>query len=59
MLASLRAKAAALLASPGLSPLTRAQYRLQSEWLVGDVFLKNAYFSVDVGKNAISLAKLV
>ena len=23
---------------------------------VGDVFLKNAYFSVDVGKNAISLA---
>lgn len=29
------------------------------EWLVGDVFLKNAYFSHDVGKNAISLAKLV
>jgi len=30
-----------------------------TEWLVGDVFLKNAYFSVDVGKNAITLAKLV
>lgn len=28
------------------------------EWLVGDVFLKNAYFSVDVGKNQISLATL-
>jgi len=31
----------------------------QNEWLVGDVFLKNAYFSTDVGKNSISLAKLV
>lgn len=30
-----------------------------TEWLVGDVFLKNAYFSTDVGKNEISLAKLV
>jgi len=30
-----------------------------TEWLVGDVFLKNAYFSTDVGKNQISLAKLV
>lgn len=29
------------------------------EWLVGDVFLKNAYFSHDVGKNTVSLAKLV
>lgn len=28
------------------------------EWLVGDVFLKNVYFSHDVGKNAITLAKL-
>ena len=26
---------------------------------VGDVFLKNAYFSTDVTKNQISLAKLV
>ena len=29
------------------------------EWLVGDVFLKNAYFSVDEDKNTVSLAKLV
>jgi hypothetical protein len=30
-----------------------------TQWLVGDVFLKNAYFTTDVGKNALSLAKLV
>ncbi|KAF7292744.1 Acid protease [Mycena indigotica] len=30
-----------------------------TQFLVGDVFLKNAYYSTDVGKNAISLAKLV
>lgn len=30
-----------------------------TEWLVGDTFLKNAYFSTDVSKNTISLAKLV
>ncbi|KAF8591109.1 aspartic peptidase A1 [Ramaria rubella] len=29
------------------------------EWLVGDVFLKNAYFSTDVTNNEISLAKFV
>jgi hypothetical protein len=29
------------------------------EWLVGDVFLKNAYFSTDVEKNTVSLAQLV
>jgi len=29
------------------------------EWLVGDVFLKNAYFSTNVNKNQISLANLV
>jgi len=29
------------------------------EWLVGDVFLKNAYFSTDVTKNTVSLAKLI
>jgi len=29
-----------------------------NEWLVGDVFLKNAYFSVDQSTNQISLAKL-
>ncbi|KAI9060981.1 acid protease [Trametes sanguinea] len=31
----------------------------ETTWLVGDVFLKNAYFSTDVTKNTISLAKLV
>ncbi|KAJ7593458.1 aspartic peptidase A1 [Mycena floridula] len=30
-----------------------------NEWLLGDTFLKNAYFSTDVGKNTVSLAKLV
>jgi len=30
----------------------------KNEWLVGDVFLKNVYFSADTGKNAISLAIL-
>jgi len=30
-----------------------------TEWLVGDVFLKNAYFSTNVQQNTISLAKLV
>lgn len=30
----------------------------QTQWLVGDVFLKNAYFSTNVGKNTIQLAKL-
>ncbi|KAJ7914903.1 aspartic peptidase A1 [Mycena leptocephala] len=30
-----------------------------TEWLVGDVFLKNAYYSTDVGKNTLTFAKLV
>lgn len=30
-----------------------------NEWLVGDVFLKNAYFSTNVNTNQIQLAKLV
>jgi hypothetical protein len=30
-----------------------------NQWLVGDVFLKNAYFSTNVGKNTIQLATLV
>ncbi|KAJ7671631.1 aspartic peptidase A1 [Mycena polygramma] len=30
-----------------------------SEWLVGDVFLKNVYFSTDADKNTLSFAKLV
>ncbi|KAH7884652.1 aspartic peptidase A1 [Phlebopus sp. FC_14] len=39
----------------GIQP---GQIGAATEWLVGDVFLKNAYFSVDVNKNQISLAKL-
>ncbi|KAF9048515.1 aspartic peptidase A1 [Panaeolus papilionaceus] len=30
-----------------------------TEWLVGDTFLKNAYFSTDVSTNTVSLAKLI
>lgn len=30
-----------------------------TQWLAGDVFLKNAYFSTNVGKNTIQLAKLI
>jgi len=30
-----------------------------TEWLCGDVFLKNAYFSTNVNKNTVSLANLV
>jgi len=30
-----------------------------TEWLCGDVFLKNAYFSTNVNKNQVSLANLV
>lgn len=39
----------------GISP---AQIGAATEWLAGDVFLKNAYFSTDVGKNTIQLAQL-
>ncbi|KAJ3853969.1 acid protease [Lentinula lateritia] len=42
-----------------ISGISSGEIGAATEWLVGDVFLKNAYFSVDVGKNAISLAKLV
>jgi len=42
-----------------VSGISSGQIGGATEWLVGDVFLKNAYFSVDTGKNAISLAKLV
>jgi hypothetical protein len=31
----------------------------KTEWLVGDVFLKNAYFSTNVNQNTLTLAKLV
>ena len=31
----------------------------QGRWLVGDLFLKNAYYSTNVQANTLSLAKLV
>ncbi|KAF9648814.1 acid protease [Thelephora ganbajun] len=42
-----------------LSGITSGQIGGPQQWLVGDVFLKNAYFSHNVNKNQISLAKLV
>ncbi|KAG6850695.1 hypothetical protein H0H93_009853 [Arthromyces matolae] len=42
-----------------ISGISAGQIGGATEWLVGDVFLKNAYFSTDVGKNTVSLAKLV
>lgn len=41
-----------------VSGISSGQIGGANEWLVGDVFLKNVYFSTDVGKNAISLATL-
>ncbi|EPQ54274.1 acid protease [Gloeophyllum trabeum ATCC 11539] len=40
------------------SSITRGTVGGDQEWLVGDVFLKNVYFSTDVGSNEISLASL-
>ncbi|EIN09725.1 aspartic peptidase A1 [Punctularia strigosozonata HHB-11173 SS5] len=42
-----------------VSGISSGQIGGATEWLVGDVFLKNAYFSTDVTKNQISLATLV
>ncbi|KAH9945288.1 acid protease [Epithele typhae] len=42
-----------------ISGISSGQIIDATTWLVGDVFLKNAYFSTDVTKNTISLAKLV
>ncbi|KAF5366999.1 hypothetical protein D9758_003986 [Tetrapyrgos nigripes] len=42
-----------------LSGISAGQVGGAQEWLVGDVFLKNAYFSTDVDQNQIQLAKLV
>lgn len=42
-----------------LSGISSGQIGGNTQWLVGDVFLKNAYYSTNVGKNEISLAKLV
>jgi hypothetical protein len=41
-----------------ISGITGGQFGGPGQWLVGDVFLKNAYFSTNVGKNTIQLAKL-
>lgn len=41
------------------SGITSGQIGGAKEWLAGDVFLKNAYFSTNVEKNTIQLAKLV
>jgi hypothetical protein len=41
------------------SGITSGQIGGADEWLVGDVFLKNAYFSTDEGQNTVSLATLV
>ncbi|KZT29908.1 acid protease [Neolentinus lepideus HHB14362 ss-1] len=40
------------------SSITRGSVGGDQEWLFGDVFLKNVYFSTDVGSNQISLANL-
>ncbi|PPQ83461.1 hypothetical protein CVT25_007052 [Psilocybe cyanescens] len=42
-----------------VSGITSGDIGGPEEWLVGDVFLKNAYFSTDVSKNTVSLAKLI
>ncbi|GBE88244.1 acid protease [Sparassis latifolia] len=42
-----------------VSGISSGQIGTATEWLLGDVFLKNVYFSVNVNKNEISLAKLV
>jgi len=40
-----------------ISGITSGQIGGATQWLVGDVFLKNAYFSVDTDQNQISLAE--
>ena len=41
------------------SGIAEGQVGGPKEWLVGDTFLKNVYFSTDVGRNTIQLAKLI
>lgn len=41
-----------------ISGITSGQIGGAQQWLIGDVFLKNAYYSTDVNKNQITLAKL-
>ena len=43
----------------GLSGIAAGGLNTQGRWLVGDVFLKNAYYSTNVQANTLSLAKLV
>jgi hypothetical protein len=47
------------LAGDCASGITSGDIGGPNQWLVGDVFLKNAYFSTNVGKNSIQLAKLL
>jgi len=42
-----------------ISALAAGQIGGPLQWLAGDVFLKNAYYSTNVDKNTITLAKLV
>jgi len=42
-----------------VSGISSGEVGAATEWLVGDVFLKNAYFSTNVAANTVSLAKLV
>lgn len=42
-----------------ISGISSGQIGGPTQWLVGDVFLKNVYYSTNVDKNQISLAKLV
>lgn len=41
-----------------ISGISAGQIGGPQQWLVGDVFLKNAYYSTNVNKNQITLAKL-
>lgn len=42
-----------------ISGISSGQIGSAQQWLVGDVFLKNAYYSTNVDKNQITLAKPV
>jgi hypothetical protein len=42
-----------------ISGISAGNFGGATQWLLGATFLKNAYYSTDVGKNAITLAKLV
>ena len=41
-----------------VSGISAGEVNGENTWLVGDVFLKNAYFSTNVEKNTVQLAKL-